>query len=319
MAAYIRFVFAAGVLAFAGELAADDAPLGRALVWERTETSLALTNHGKVVWRFVHDPDKPKSCFHPLATIEGKVLTAFEPDDHRWHRGLWWSWKYINGVNYWEEDPKTGKSDGLTRITRAEVLPSPDFSARVRLELDYQTPGHGTLLAEKRELHIHAPDAEGTYAIDWSSAFTAADTLVKLDRTLPPHLGGPGYGGYAGLSLRLAKGLDGYQFRTPEGETTPAATHGKTARWVEAGDGQSGIAILDHPANPRHAPPWYLHSSKTMLFFSPSPVFNEPLEIAPRKSISFRYRIIVRSGKPAPGRIDAEWRKFSAIQPDKEP
>jgi hypothetical protein len=319
MAANIRFVLAAGVLALTGVLAAGEPPVGRALVWEKTETSLALTNHGKVVWQFVHDPEKPKSYFHPLATIDGRVMTAFEPDDHRWHRGLWWSWKYINGVNYWEENPGTGKSDGLTVVTKADVMPAEDFSAKAQLDLSYQLPGQPVLLTEKRNLHIDAPDAEGTYAIDWSSTFTAADTLVKLDRTLPPHLGGPGYGGYAGLSLRLAKGLEGFQFRTPDGETTPAATHGKPARWVEAGDGQSGIAILDHPANPRHAPPWYLHSSKAMLFFSPSPLFNEPLEIAPGKSLSFRYRIIVRSGKPAPERLEGEWKNFSRIQPDKEP
>jgi hypothetical protein len=48
-------------------------------------------------------------------------------------------------------------------------------------------------------------------------------------------------------------------------------------------------------------------------------LFNEPLEIAPGKSLSFRYRIIVRSGKPAPERLEGEWKNFSRIQPDKEP
>lgn len=292
---------------------------GRTLAWEKDESSLALTNHGKLVWRLVHDPGKPKSFFHPLATMDGKVLTAFEPDDHRWHRGLWWSWKYINGVNYWEEDPKTGQSAGLTKVTRAEIQPADDFSARAHLELAYQPPGQAVLLTEKRDLLVHAPDADGSYAIDWTSVFTGLDAPVKLDRTLPPHLGGPGYGGYAGLSLRLAQGLDGYQFRTPEGETTPAASHGKSTSWIGVGDAASGFTIFDHPANPRHAPPWYLHSNKTMLFFSPSPLFNEPLEIAPGNSISFRYRIIVHSVKPAPDRIDGDWQKFSRTQPEKQP
>lgn len=187
MAIGIRCLLTASVLGLAANTTAGEAVAGRTLAWEKGETSLALTNNGKVVWRLVHDPEQPKSYFHPLATIDGKVLTAFEPDDHRWHRGLWWSWKYINGLNYWEEDPQTGKSQGLTPVTRAEVLPSPDSSARVRLALDYQPPGQTTLLKEKRELHVHAPDAEGTYVIDWTSTFTAADAPVKLDRTLPPH------------------------------------------------------------------------------------------------------------------------------------
>ena len=315
----IRSVLAAGILALAGSSPAEEPAAGRSLAWEKDATSLALTNHGNVVWRLVHDPAKPKSFFHPLATIGGKVLTAFEPDDHRWHRGLWWSWKTINGVNYWEEDPKTGKSAGLTMVARAEILPRDDFSARARLELEYHPPEQATLLTEKRDLRIHAPDADGTYAIDWTSTFTAADVPVKLDRTLPPHLGGPGYGGYAGLSVRLARGLDGYQFIGTDGRTTPAASHGKPARWIGVGDAASGITVLDHPANPRHAQPWYLHSNKTMLFFSPSPLFNEPIEIAPGKSISFRYRIIVHSVKPEPDRIDVDWKNFSLTQPEEKP
>lgn len=117
----------------------------------------------------------------------------------------------------------------------------------------------------------------------------------------------------------MAKGLDGYTFRTPAGETNPAASHGKTSPWVDLADAQSGIAILDHPSNPRHPPPWYLHSNKTMLFFSPSPLFNETIELAPQESISFRYQIIVHSVGLTPERIDNEWRKFSPNQPVKQP
>ena len=66
--------------------------------WHQTATTLALRNGEKTVWQLVFDPQQPKTYFHPLATLEGEVLTAFEPPDHRWHRGLWWSWKFINGV-----------------------------------------------------------------------------------------------------------------------------------------------------------------------------------------------------------------------------
>lgn len=276
-----------------------------------------MTNQGKIVWRLVLDPARPKSYFHPLATIDGRILTACEPADHPWHRGLWWSWKFINGVNYWEEDTKTGKSAGLTALKRAESEPGPDFSARVRATFEYHPPGQDILLTESRELDIHPPTADGSYSIDWRSTFTAAGMAVKLDRTLPPHDGGPRHGGYAGLSLRLARGLDGYRFVTTEGPTTPVASHGKPAPWMGAGDETSGIAIFDHPSNPRHAPPWYLHSDTTMLFFSPSPVFNTTIDLAPRQSISFRYRIIVNSSKLVPEKLRDDWREFAHPEPNK--
>ena len=59
-----------------------EAAEGPALSWVRTDTSLALCNGDKTVWRLVFDPKQPKSYFHPLATVDGEVLTAFEPADH---------------------------------------------------------------------------------------------------------------------------------------------------------------------------------------------------------------------------------------------
>lgn len=277
------------------------------LSWERTGSSLALRNHGKTVWGLVFDINQPKSYFHPLASISGEVMTAFEPADHPWHRGLWWSWKFINGVNYWEENKKTGVSDGLTSLIRVKIEPMDDFSARVELDFNCHLPGQAPLLSEKRQLSISKPDAQGTYMIDWKSEFTAKDQTVKFDRTVPEHLGGVSYGGYAGLSLRMANGIEGYTFRTSKGETNPDLAHGKAARWVDLSGPGPGITILDHPDNLRHAPPWYLHSSAAMLFFSPALLFNEPLELAPGKSITLTYRVIIHSKPMTSELIDAAW------------
>ena len=285
------------------------------LAWRQDETSLALLHEDKTVWRLEFDPASPKSHFHPLATIEGRVLTAFEPGDHPWHRGLWWSWKFINGLNYWEEDPKTRASEGSTTLVRTQVEAADDFSARVAMDLHYHPRGQDPVLTEKRHLTMSKPDAGGSYRIDWESTFTAGKCMVKLDRTLPAHLGGVAWGGYAGLSLRLAKGLDGFSFRTHDGPTTAAATHGQAARWIDLADATAGIAILDHPANPRHAPPWYLHSDQTMLFLAPAPLFHEPLGIAPGESITFRHQVIVHSRPLTRESIEEQWRAFARTQP----
>lgn len=285
---------------------------GQVLSWERAETSLSLRNHGKTVWRLVFDAKQAKTYFHPLASIHGEVMTAFEPADHPWHRGLWWSWKYINGVNYWEESKMTGVSDGLTRLIQVKAEPSDDFSARVEMDFNYHPPDQKPVLSEKRHLAISKPDAQGTYVIDWKSTFTAMDQVVKLDRTVPEHLGGVSYGGYAGLSLRMAKGLEGFSFRTSHGDTSTGVAHGKAARWVDLAGPGPGITILDHPGNLRHAPPWYLHSSASMLFFSPSPLFNEPLDLAPGESITLTYQIIIHSKPMTPDQIEAQWLKLKA-------
>lgn len=282
------------------------------LSWTQDQSHLALMNHEQVVWQLVFDPTVPKPHFHPLATLDGEVLTSFEPADHPWHRGLWWSWKYINGVNYWEEDRTTGKSDGLTRIVHTKVTPADGFSAKIAMELNYHPPGQPPILNETRHLTISAPDADGTYTIDWKSTFTSNLKPVTLDRTLPEHLGGVRHGGYAGLSLRLAKDLDdAFSFQSRNGQTTHTIAHGKPAPWIGMAGPRGGIAIFDHPANPRHQPPWYLHDSPQMRFFSPSPIFNETLAIAAGESITFTYRIVVHSRPITAANIDALWQTFT--------
>jgi hypothetical protein len=293
--------------ALAGIASADE----RAFSWNKDETSLALLNHDKTVWRLVYDPKQPKSYFHPLATIDGRVLTAFEPDDHRWHRGLWWSWKFINGVNYWEENPKTGASDGSTTLIRTNVVPSDDFSARVEMEFDYHPPDQKPVLTEKRHLAISKPDVGGNYVIDWKSEFTAGNAPVTLGRTPLPHEpGGVSYGGYAGLSLRLPLLPDGWSVRTSEGKNSAAASHGQAARWLDFSSPVGGIAIMDHPANPRDPTPWYVHDSPPMSFYSPAVLFNAPLILAAGESLKFSYRILIHSQPMSEEEIETDSHTF---------
>lgn len=297
-------VFLASVLGAAGE-----EKLRPGFSWLRTDNSLALSNAGNSVWCLIFDPARPKSYFHPLATVNGNVLTGFEPADHPWHRGLWWSWKYINGLNYWEEDRKTHTSEGITELTQAKVDAGDDFGAGAELHFSYHPPGQPAVMTEKRRLAIAPPDADGTYQIDWTSEFTAGGVPVKLDRTLPPHQGGPGYGGYAGLSLRFPHGSKGFTFLTSEGKP---GGHGRPARWVGLSGPSGGIAILADPTNLRHPSPWYLSENPEMLFYGPAPLFNETLELAPRQTVTFSYRVIIHSKPLAAEQLEAQWLAFSA-------
>ncbi|RKX42105.1 MAG: hypothetical protein DRP64_10375, partial [Verrucomicrobia bacterium] len=41
------------------------------------------------------DGFKASNFIHPLRTPAGFTVTAFQPEDHLHHFGLWWPWKYI--------------------------------------------------------------------------------------------------------------------------------------------------------------------------------------------------------------------------------
>ena len=276
--------------------------------WQTNDTSLALRNGDKTVWQLVFDPKQPKTYFHPLATVDGKVLTALCPADHPWHRGLWWSWKFINGLNYWEEDKKTGRSDGVNELIGTEVTTNRDFSARVVLNFSYHPPEMPPALTETRTLVISKPEKNGNYRIDWSSVFMAADRPVELDRT-PPHKGRVVWGGYAGLSLRFPKGLKGWKFLTSENATSAAQGSGKNAQWADFSGPISGIAVFDHPGNLRHPSPWYLNAD--LPFFSPALLYNKPLELAPKQEMKLRYRVLVHAGTAQKEELDKEWQSFT--------
>jgi hypothetical protein len=276
--------------------------------WQTTDTSLALRNGNKIVWRLVIDPKQQKTYFHPLATVNGEVLTALHPADHPWHCGLWWSWKYINGLNYWDWDwakGNNGKTEGVNELTGKAVTTNRDFSAQVVLNFSYHPTDMPPVLTETRTLSIASPDKNGNYRIDWTSVFIAGAKPVKLDRTPPSKT----MGGYAGLSLRFPKGLKGWRFLTSENAATAAQGNGKKAQWADFSGPAAGIAVFDHPENLRHPSLWYLNED--LPFLSPAVLYKGPLELAPKQELKLRYYVLVHSGAAQKALLDKEWKAFA--------
>ncbi|RPJ03227.1 MAG: hypothetical protein EHM31_01490 [Candidatus Aminicenantes bacterium] len=291
--------------------------------WEKEKgASLALVGPGGPLWQFHYAADGDHVYFHPLQTTDGVLLTWDSPPDHLWHHGLWFSWKYINKVNYWEIDPKTGHPAGRTSWSNVRVSTGKDLSARIELDLDYRPVGEtAPVLTEKRTIEVSRPDGEGVYAVDWTGAFEAAADIV-LDRTLPPwEPGGAFNGGYAGLSLRLAERLVDREVMTSDG---PAGTwandryRGRHTGLDYSGlvDGRpGGVAILDHPKNPRAPTPWYVIRSAPMSWFNPAVLSYEPLSLHPGDTFTLRYRVLVHPGRWGAGRLQSEAARFSEERP----
>jgi type 1 glutamine amidotransferase len=286
--------------------------------WKQTGCSLALLNRDRVVWEFHYAKDKGKPCFHPLALTDGTVLTDLNPPDHVWHRALWFSWKNLNDVNYWEEDATTGLSPGRTTVTKITVSPNDDFSAQIAMTLSYHPPDQPIVLTEDRTLTVSAPSEDGSYIIGWHSAFTAGAEDVELR-------GGTAGGGYAGLSVRMARATRDWRIVDSEGRQDrpdgPFArnTHGHRARWVDfsltsqATGSTGGIAVLDHPENLRYPSYWHnLIDEKAQFgYFSPAPLWRKPYVLAAGSRIMLRYRVIVHPGRPDRQHLDNEWKTFA--------
>lgn len=306
--------------------------------WRETPASLALLRGQRVVWQFNHLQDGSERgvpYFHPLATLDGAVLTDLRPDDHLWHRGLRFAWKQINGLDgYWtwpEGLELYPEATGQTEVTAVRMTKGKDFSARFELELSYHPPGQPADLTEKRTILVSAPDAQGRYQIDWQGVFTAGARGAVLDRTpIPGQPDGKPWGGYAGLQLRLpqrenlaAWGLLNSEklAATSSPETVDKGKapslqdlHGQAARWLEVSvelvDGKKGaVALLGHPGNLRHPAAWHVSSMPHELI--QTPLFHAPHTLAAGESLTFTYRVLVSSARSEAGFLDQQWQDFA--------
>ena len=286
--------------------------------WQQTDSCIALLNHHRTVWQFNYGKDTRKPYFHPVALIDGTVLTCLSPRDHPWHLALWFSWDKLNGVQYWENDPKTGWPDGRTEVVEAKVIPNQDYSATILLTLAYHPPDGPPLLTEKRKITVSTPDKDGRYWIDWEGAFTAGKQDVRLQ-------GGTAGGGYAGMSVRISQATKDWRLIDSEGRVDlpggPAAknTHGQKARWMDfsvvdaASSEIGGIAILQHPSTFRYPTHWHnvMDDKFPFGYFSPAPLWAEPFTLQAGKTLKVSYRILIHPGRETKDQLEAEWRAFS--------
>jgi hypothetical protein len=292
---------------------------GTALSWAKTDSSLALKRGETVLWQYNYGRDEPKPHFHPLGLPDGTVLTGLRPKDHIWHLAGWFSWKFVNGLNYWESDRK-GKSPGRTEVVGVRPATGEDFSTTIELDVSYHPWGRPSVLTEKRRIRISPPGKDGGYHIDWTGTFTAGKGDVVIDRTpIPGQKGGKPWGGYAGLSIRMAPGTRGWTFLDSEGRSYSVGkkaetTHGRAARWIDcSGKTKSGavggVAMFDHPRNIRHPSKWSVFPN--MPYFSPAVIFDGPHTIPAAKSLTLRYRIVVHTGPGEKDKLEKLWRAFA--------
>jgi hypothetical protein len=272
--------------------------------WQQGSDSLGWNHQGQTVWKFNYQKENGKPYFDIIGQ-SGVPLTTVKPADHPWHYGLWFSWKYINGVNYWEEDGASGKAAGATRWNEPVIVTKPDGGARIGLRLEYVHPTGRVELTEQRTLEISPVGTNGDFSIDWRAEFKAGTNIVKLDRTPmkgEPH--GQVNGGYAGLSLRMAAAPVAVALVTEQGAVTnfvssrarPEA-RALAANFSKDNSKLGSIAIVSDAANLPGASPWYAVVNDQMRFFCSAILAPKPLDLKPGEVLVLHYRIL-KSVKP---------------------
>ena len=278
-------------------------------MWHQSDTTLTLKNHSEVVWQFNYNDRFGKTYFHPL-NVGRSTLSCVSPPDHPWHLGLWFSWKFINGINYWEylknfSSSETGfKSEGVTTVDWKKITLNSDFSSVIHLNLLYHPIGGKTVLAEERSFHISRPSVDGSYYIDEDHLFKALTDSVLLDRTpIKGEPGGQSWGGYSGLSIRFNE-----DFTAPE-IISPADSAGLgKGIWLYMGfndltGGRAGMLILNRSEHTPKSARWYVINDPQVPFyyFSPAVLFDHNIVLKKGESLRLKYRIWMLPGSVTKG------------------
>ncbi|MFO7617973.1 MAG: PmoA family protein [Bacteroidales bacterium] len=273
--------------------------------WEQDKVSLMLKRadarqDSQIIWTYHFDP-RHKPFFHPVYSLDGILITSEAPADHPWHLGLWFCWKYINGLNYWEYqgDPKLAVSEGRTNLVGTRIRKSRDGSARITQKLLYHPweRKDQPVMKETRTTTVTAPRSDRGYLISIEHQFTAL-TDVLLDRTpAQTNAEGIAWGGYAGLSIRFDGQLSSPRYFSA---ATDSMKSGERAPWVSARlvapDGRKvQVTILEDPGNPGHPTPWYCinRPAQQFWFYSPAILYHEALALKAGEKLVLRYRVMV--------------------------
>lgn len=260
-----------------------------------TTTGVQMLRGGETLWNLEIETPEGRPFFHPLRLPSGRTITDLRPKDHVWHLGYWFSWKYINGANYWEttHDKRVQRSVGQTRVVRKSV-DCDGLGCVVKLSLEYGPQGDSeSVLAEERIITIDPPDAKGGYAISTRHLFKAMKDAV-LDRT-PPHgstASGKWGGGYAGATLRLDPDVaSAVTVRGHSGGKTPAAVTGTEKVSIDfvdpvAGEGFSFAQI----AAPTTA---CFYVWRDLRMINPSALYAGPVTLKKGETLELAYRLAV--------------------------
>jgi hypothetical protein len=286
---------------------------------------------GGQLFTVYHFADVPRPYFYPVLGPDEAPMTRkwpLEPStdeehDHPHHRGLWYAHSSVNGLDFWTETKNSCKivHDGFVKVQSGKefgLIKSKDkwidhdgavVCTDVRTMRIYNLPGDERMF--DFDITLQAPPDKPVVFGDEKDGSIA--TRVAETMRLTHNKNEPGQG-----HIVMSTGLRDQD------------TWGKRADWCDYygpvtgganGPETVGVAIFDHPGNPRHPTTWHVRDYGLFAAnpfglhdFEKKPKGTGDMTIAAGQSVTFRYRFYYHRGDEKKGQVAEQYQKYATEQ-----
>ena len=282
---------------------------------------LRIEINGKFFSNYVFE-DVSRPFFYPVIGPNERAVTRNWPmgfkkgeaKDHPHHRSFWYAHGEINGHDFWSESDKAGTT---RHIYFKEISSGPDQGRIV--SFNQLVAKDGTIVgSDTRDITIHnRPDSERV--IDFDISIHASHGELVLGDTKE-----------GSMAIRLAptlrlKGEVGRGHIVNSEGVTDGQTWGKRAKWVDyygpIDDQTVGVAIFDHPENPRH-PTWWHVRDYGLFAANPFGIHNfERKEkgvgdytVAEGASVTWKYRFYMHEGDTESSDVEGHYLQYQSTR-----
>jgi hypothetical protein len=234
-----------------------------------------------------------------------------EAHDHPHHKSLWFTHGDVNGVDFWADGDGKGK---IVHDKFLEISSGPQVGV-IKQQNNWVAPDGKLVCTDTRTHRIYnRPDGQ---MIDFEVTIHASNGEVVFGDTKE-----------GSMAIRLAPtmrltGEVGQGHIINSEGVKDDATWGKRAAWCDyygpVNGEVVGVAIFDHPSNPRHPTWWHVRDYGLFAanpfgvhYFENKPEGTGNLTIPAGESVTFQWRFYFHKGNEIEGKVAEHYREYAS-------
>jgi hypothetical protein len=240
--------------------------------------AIRRANEAILIYSFASNQFKP--YVKELRTLRGENVLLDAPADHLHHHGLMYAIR-INGTNFWEELPASGRQKHIRFLDRRARGTNAAFTELVH----WMGPqGNEPLLIEERSIELNVNPVNRELALQWTGRFTVGQRKVTLHGSA-----------YNGLGLRLPAEWNGVARHQNSENLSYSAAHTwdvTPARWATVSLNAVTLVLFGSPSNWGETRFFSMNNPFTYLSVTQN-LEQKPLRYAPGERFELKHQILV--------------------------